>query len=119
MNSGYATDGSDGSNPNKRSRSDDGAAATSTTVRTKCSESKSGWERHPTPLEVGKAVADQHITLLHSGLHKLLAKHAYAVLEAYATYFGRNQSTRERITTKITSHSRAEARWLCSRRHMR
>ena len=32
-------------------------------------------------------MADRHIASLHPGLHKLLAKHAYAVLEAYATYF--------------------------------
>ena len=87
MNSGYATDGSDGSNPNKRSRSDDGAAATSTTVRKKRNESSNGGGKHPPPLEVGKAVADRHIASLHPGLHKLLAKHAYAVLEAYASYF--------------------------------
>ena len=91
MNSGYATDGSDGSNPNKRSRSDDGAAATSTTVRKKRNESKRWGEKHPTPLEVGKAVDDQHIASLHpglqAGLHKLLAKNANAVLGAYATFF--------------------------------
>ena len=87
MNSGYATDGSDGSNPNKRSRSDDGAAATSITVRKKRNESNNGGGKHPTPLEVGKVVADRHIASLHPGLHKLLAKHAYAVLEAYANYF--------------------------------
>ena len=56
-------------------------------MRKKRNESRSGGEKHPTPLEVGKAVADRHIASLHPGLHKLLAKHAYAVLEAYATYF--------------------------------
>ena len=86
MNSGYATDGSNESNLNKRSCSDDGAAAASTTVHNKRNESKSAGKKHPIPLEVSKAVADQHIASLDPGLHKLLAKHAHAVLATYATY---------------------------------
>ena len=51
---------------------------------------------HRTPLEVGKAVADQHIALLQSGLPKLLAKYAHAILGAYATYFwAESKYTRE------------------------
>ena len=96
MNSGYGTDGLNGSNSNKHSQSDDGAAAASTTVRNKRSESISLGGKHRTPLEVGKAVADQHIVSLHPGLHKLLAKYAHAVLGVYATYFqAESKYTRE------------------------
>ena len=106
MNSGYATDGSDGSNSNKRSRSDDGAAARSTTTRNKRDDSKSGGKKHPTPLEVGKAVADQYIASLHPGLHKLLEKHAHAVLGAYTTYFrAESKYTRENNDTNYIPQS--------------
>ena len=87
MNFGYTTDVLNGSNSSKRSYSKDGATDASTTTHNERTTSTSGGDKHPPPIEVGKAVADQHIMLLHPGLHKHLAKHAHAVLGAYAAYF--------------------------------
>ena len=87
MNSGYAADGSNGCNPNKRSRSNGEATTASTTTHNKRNTSTSGGDKHPTLLEVGKVAADQHIVSLHPGLHKLLGKHAHAVIGAYVAYF--------------------------------
>ena len=93
MNSGYATDGLNGSSPNKRSCSDDGDAAASTTVHNK--HQKMGG-KYPIPLKVDKTVAGPYIASLNPGLHKVLAKYAHAVLWAYATYFwAESEYTRE------------------------
>ena len=117
MNSGYTTDESNGYNPKKLSRSDDGAAVTSTTVRNKRNESKSGGRNTPHRLKLAK---QWPINTLHCSTTDYIDSLPNMPMPSSGRtppIFGRNQSTGERIATAITSHSRARLCWRYNRRH--
>ena len=75
----------------KRARFDDAnVAATSQSPGTKFPAMATN---HPqsTPFEAGEAVYSRYIATLQDDLQHLLRKHAYAVYQAFATYFQKNE----------------------------
>ena len=94
MTNGNASDSSAGSN--KRARFDDAniaatSAGTNFPTGTKLPPSPMKTPKSM-PFEAGEAVYTRHIATLHTDMQPLLTPHAYAVFQAFATYYRSKES---------------------------